>query len=158
MEVDSMHTSTPARNDNRPPSTDKDRQYQYRKENQLCLYCGKAGHRVRTCPTRANNNNSNNHRVNAVSTNSAIVDDVSRPIYEEITITLPDGSQQQLTAMIDSGSTCTLISNVVTNIFSIPLVKKSRPLVIHVVDGRRSSSLENEANLSFVVWRFRHLW
>ncbi len=99
-----------------------------RMQNQLCLYCGQAGHMRNTCPVQP-------------SSDRRPVSDITRSISSASSITLPVEliSQKQLiqtTALLDSGAAGNFIDSEFVGQLHLKLNPCNSSLAVEALDGR----------------------
>uniref|UniRef100_A0A8C5PUW8 ribonuclease H n=1 Tax=Leptobrachium leishanense TaxID=445787 RepID=A0A8C5PUW8_9ANUR len=107
---------------------------QRRRENLLCLYCGRPGHQCRACPIRPVGGRGK-HASHCIY--KLTPDPFHTPIsHLSLSVCLQWGEKTvELLAMVDSGaSNCFMDFQVAIN-HGVPLIEKINPISIHVVDG-----------------------
>ncbi len=99
-----------------------------RMQNQLCLYCGQAGHMRNTCPVRP-------------SSDRRPVSDITRSISSASSITLPvklisQNQAVQTTALLDSGAAGNFIDSEFVGQLHLKLNPCNSSLAVEALDGR----------------------
>ncbi|KAH7292053.1 hypothetical protein KP509_29G049500 [Ceratopteris richardii] len=89
---------------------------QRRRDNKLCLYCGNPGHIAVNCPNKR--------------TNSKVA----------ATLLILSKKTLSLIALVDSGASSCFIDEGLVKKHGIPVLRKNRPVVAEVVDGRPLAS------------------
>ena len=105
-------------------------------KNDLCLYCGKPGHKVADC--RASARNKQQLAAVAVPSDDSIPGPATHQhlvVYAQL-----DEPQARLKTMIDSGATSNFIHQDLVNRLDIPMIEKPQPLPLDVIDGTPISS------------------
>ncbi len=99
-----------------------------RMQNQLCLYCGQAGHMRNTCPVRP-------------SSDRRSVSDITRSISSASSIKLPvelisQNQEIQTTALLDSGAAGNFIDSEFVSQHHLKLTPCTSSLAVEALDGR----------------------
>ncbi len=99
-----------------------------RMQNQLCLYCGQAGHMRNTCPVRP-------------SSDRRSVSDITRAFSSVSSITLPvefitQNQTIQTTALLDSGAAGNFIDSEFVGQLHLELTPCNSSLAVEALDGR----------------------
>uniref|UniRef100_A0A8C5MN20 Retrotransposon gag domain-containing protein n=1 Tax=Leptobrachium leishanense TaxID=445787 RepID=A0A8C5MN20_9ANUR len=107
---------------------------QRRRENVLCLYCGRPGHQYHVCPIRPVGRRGNHvsHCIYKLTPDPFVT-----PIpHLSLSVCLQWGEKNvELLAMVDSGASNCFIDFKVAMDHGVPLIEKIKPMSIHIVDG-----------------------
>uniref|UniRef100_A0A8C5MC00 Gypsy retrotransposon integrase-like protein 1 n=1 Tax=Leptobrachium leishanense TaxID=445787 RepID=A0A8C5MC00_9ANUR len=103
-----------------------------RREGRLCLYCGRPGHLINSCPVRGQRRGKLN--ANDTSMNPNNTPPVS-PLLTMPVVLQWTNHRIPIKAMIDSGASSCFIDVDFAAKFSIPVQNKRLPINIHLIDG-----------------------
>ena len=112
-------------------------------ENNLCLYCGEAGHKVNSCPKRSER-----------SLNS--IELFTTSVKNESSLTLKvfmDNQSREgpLEALLDSGANGNFISQAILDNSGIPLVNLETPILVRLADGTCTTVKSQAKNIKFKI-------
>lgn len=115
----------------RAPLTSEERQR--RRQSNLCLYCGGAGHFLRSCPIRPSK------FLQPRLMNYLDNDAPKSYVMLSVSLQLPEG-ESRLPAIIDSGACSCFMDAALARSLRIPLQTKAQGLQVHLADGSLPSS------------------
>ncbi|KIN96416.1 hypothetical protein M404DRAFT_33302 [Pisolithus tinctorius Marx 270] len=123
---------------------------QCRMKNNLCFFCGEAGHSTKDCPK------STSHAAKACA---AMAEAPPAPPVEKaepknypnsllLSVTLLGYSVDTVSALINSGSSHCFVDPSIVKKYSIPVSSVSLPIPLHLFDGSTNAVISQEVNLS----------
>ncbi|KIN97931.1 hypothetical protein M404DRAFT_31868 [Pisolithus tinctorius Marx 270] len=123
---------------------------QHRMKNNLCLFCGEAGHSTKDCPK------STSH---AAKAHAAMAGTPPPPPAEKAepknypnsllpSVTLLDYSVDTVSALINSGSSHCFVDPSIIKKYAIPVSSVSLPIPLHLFDGSTNAVISQEVDLS----------